>query len=146
MHLPQCNLHYVNIYFYFFTCNSFCLSYILALLPLYLLVLSCLCKKHPSHIIHPNPHVLVQSVNLQPDQCEAALLQASTDLGLIQWDHRDLHTRPSKIVTLSQGSDEQEVTTCPQEPPDVAQGPGESGQVRADALQAEAGHETVGPR
>lgn len=33
----------------------------------------------------------------------------------------------------------------PEQLPDVAQGPGEGGQVRADALQAEAGHQAVGP-
>lgn len=116
------------------------------LIPFYShLILSCLCKKHPSDIIHPHPHVLRQRVNLQPDQCVAALLQTITDLRLIQWDHRDLYPRPSKIVALSQGPDEQEVTTGAQEPPDVAQGLGEGGQVWADALQTEAGHEAVGP-
>ena len=121
-------------------------SSLLTLIPFYShLILSCLCKKHPSDIIHPHPHVLRQRVNLQPDQCVAALLQTITDLRLIQRDHRDLYPRPPKIVALSQGSNEQEVATGAQEPPNVAQGPGEGGQVWADALQTEAGHKAVGP-
>lgn len=136
----------MDSYFFTFSFNTLCLSS-LPFLPLliYLLILSCLYKKHPSHVIDPHPHVLRQCINLQPDQGVAALLQTSTDLGLIQWDHGDPYPRPPKIVTLSQGSDEQEVATRPQELPNVAQGPGEGSQIGADALQTEAGHEAVGP-
>lgn len=135
---------YLNSSFFTFNFNTLYLPSF-PFLPFYFLILSCLYKKHPSHVIDPHPHVLGQCVHLQPDQGVAALFQTSTDLGLIQWDHRDLYPRTPKIVTLSQSPNEQEVATRPQEPPNVAQGPGEGSQVRADALQAEAGHETVSP-
>ncbi|KAA8585739.1 hypothetical protein FQN60_004433 [Etheostoma spectabile] len=62
-------------------------------------------------------------------------VQTSTDLGRIHWDRRDLHPRPRHVVSHSQSPDEQEVAPGPQEPPDVAQGPGEGSQVRAGTLQ-----------
>lgn len=109
-------------------------------------VFSGLRKKYPSHIVHPNLHVPIHCVNLQPDQGEALLCQTFTDLSLIQWDHRDLHPRRTQIITLPQCTDEHQVAASAQEPPDVAQGSLESSQVRTDTLQTEAGHEAVGPR
>lgn len=103
-------------------------------------VFPCFGKKHPGHIIHPHPHVLRQCVHLEPDQGEACLLQALTDLRLVQRDHGDLDPRPAEVITLSQGADEQEVAAGTQELPDVAQCSGEGRQVGADALQAEGGH------
>lgn len=111
----------------------------------HLLFLPCLYKKHPRYIIDPHPHVLRQRVNLQPDQPVAALIQTSTDLGLIQRNHRDLDPWPPKVVTLTKGPNEQKVATGPQELPNVTQGPRECSQVRADALKTEAGYQAVGP-
>lgn len=102
-------------------------------------------EKHPADVVHPHPHVQRQRVHLQPDQSVATLLQTGAHLGLVQGHHGDLHPRPTQVVALPEGPDEDQVAPGSEQAPDVTQGSGEGGQVRTDALQAKAGHQAVSP-